>query len=84
MLTVVSGGNSVGVYKSYFTIEDLEKVDVVLGKDRITDQTLASSLIATNVAISAKVGNSDVLTINDNGIDLESGKTIRYNANTLL
>lgn len=54
---VDSGNVSYGVYKAYFMVEEFEKQQFLIGRDRITDQTNVTKVQTSDQYVDFRVNN---------------------------
>lgn len=67
---VSSNDVSYGVYKSYIMIEEFEKHEFLIGRDRITDPTNVSKVQVTDQYIDFNVNNTDYAKFTNNSLVL--------------
>ena len=76
------GETTYNIYESYLLIEEVEKYGVELGRDRITDPTIATTVITTNQYVGFNVNNADYGRMESSYLSLNPGIKVKYDPAT--
>ena len=78
------GDTTYNIYQSYLLIEEVEKYGVELGRDRITDPTLATTVLTTNQYVNFNINNVDYGKMQNSYLSLTPGIKVKYDPATVI
>ena len=78
------GNVAYNIYESYVTIEEVEKYGVELGRDRITDATVSTTVTASNQYVSFNIANTNYARMENNLMTFDPTIKLRYDPSTTI